>query len=386
MRKIKKYILATAIFVTVGSNAFAEDVDDNIKACDRQPMSTYIEHTCIKDSDFVMRIDYDNFDYMYLMDAVHWDSQAEFDATIDDILANDGKGFRMAKPELYKLLIDEAHKVGTKVIFCFINNYADICVDSVRREKAAKAVALAVKNYDFDGIDIDWEGDIYEHIDKHAAFLCDLRDALDNVAKTTGKKYYLTTAHSIECKYPQELQAKVSDAIDWVNLMSYDIGGCLWRDYATHNTPLKLIKDCVDRNWQWLPRNKLHLGLAGYGFIYKGILPGEVLPKGQTLESCGRYIVYNEALYYIYNNRWWEQHYDPEERVSYFMKKGEKEFITIETPQTLAEKFEYAAEAGLGGTFWWEYRQDIVPDKDGGYKWTHLLMPTHKLRTISSNK
>lgn len=356
----------------------AKKKTEEVKPWDKLPMSTYLEHTCLEDSDYVMRIDFSNFDYVYLMDAVHWDSQAEFDATIDGILANDGEGFKFTRPELFKLIIEEAHKAGAKIVFCFINDYTAICLDPERREKASKAIALAVKNFDFDGVDIDWEADLYSNIDKHAAFMADLRKALDEMSLTTGKKYTLSTAHSIECKYPKELQATLRDAVDWVNLMAYDIGGCLWRDNATHNTPLKLIKDCVVNNWDWMPRQKLHLGLAGYGFIYKGILPGEKLPEPLNLSSCGRYMNYNEALYYMYGNKGWYEQYDPEERVSYFINKKEKEFITIETPMSLVEKFEYATAAGLGGTFWWEYRQDIVPDKNGGEKWVHILMPTHK--------
>ena len=64
--------------------------------------------------------------------------------------------------------------------------------------------------------------------------------------------------------------------------------------------------------------------------------------------------------------------------MNYYINDALHSFITIETPETVAYKFEYAADAGLGGTFWWEYAKDIVPDNNGGKKWKHILVPDHK--------
>lgn len=240
------------------------------------------------------------------------------------------------------------------------------------------ALTKAVRYYDFDGIDVDWERELYPNIDKHCQLLEDLRSSLDELSNTSGKKYILSTALSIEAQYPDSLKQRLSDAVDWVNLMAYDIGGCLWRNYATHNTGLGLIRKCINENWNGIPREKLHLGLASYGFIYSDVLPGEKLAPGEHMSNHGRYAIYTELIPHIFGDHPWIEQYDPDEKASYYINPKKKEFITADTPESIRHKFEFVREAGLGGTFWWEFCKDIIADNNGGHKWKHILVPDHQ--------
>lgn len=376
------FFLAGIILCSTPSSA--KKNNEEIRPWDQLPMSMYVEQGCLKDSNFIKKIDFDNFDNIYLMDRFHWKSQNDFDTTIDGILASDGEQYRFSKDNLFRFVIDEAHKVDTKVIGTFGNDMVYGALDDTKRAKLVKAMTLAVRNYDLDGVDIDWEVDLYPNIDKHTQLLYDLRQSLDSLGKANGKEYSVSTAMSIKAKYPDSLRSKLNEAIDWINIMSYDMGGCLWRDNATHNTPMKLIADCIDRYWYDIPRHKLHLGLASYGFIYTDILPGEKLPNNDRLYNHGRYAIYTELVPYIYGDHPWRAEYDPIEKSYYFINPNKKEFITVETPETIVHKFNFANEAGLGGTFWWEYCKDIVADNNGGDKWKHILVPTHK--KVSANK
>ena len=89
-------------------------------------------------------------------------------------------------------------------------------------------------------------------------------------------------------------------------------------------------------------------------------------------------------LPHLYGNTAWRVEYDPVDKMNYFINDATRSFITMETPGTIAYKFDYAVEAGLGGTFWWEYAKDLVPDNNGSHYWHHILVPTH--RQISSRK
>ena len=58
----------------------------------------------------------------------------------------------------------------------------------------------------------------------------------------------------------------------------------------------------------------------------------------------------------------------------------------METPESVVHKFDFTVSAGLGGTFWWEYAKDIVPDNDGSPRWRHILVPTHRQISRQKNK
>lgn len=372
LKSLLSALLLSQLFF--GANA----AGDVVKSCDRLPMSAYIWQGNLLDSNFVSRIDFGNFDMVYLMDKSLWSSQADFDNTADSILSSPGAIAPLTKRDLFAQSVDGAHAAGTKALWSVGNELLYTSLDDARLEKMSRVLAKTVEIMDFDGLDIDWEIDVWRHFDRHALLMASLRAKLDSLSKVTGKKYLLSSALSAEANYPDEHRKTFADAVDHINLMAYDLGGCLWRDYASHNTPLKIISDNIDNLWYGFPRHKLHLGLASYGFMYNGILPDEKVPEGKTIGDYGRFVDYYAMLPHLYGNSAWRVQYDPVDKMNYFINDATHSFITMETPETIAHKFDYAVEAGLGGTFWWEYAKDLVPDNNGSRFWRHILVPTHR--------
>lgn len=371
---------AVALLAGVSCTKPAAGATEEVKPWDCQAMSTYLYmgHTFV-DSTFLTRVDFDNFDNVYLIDQPVWESTEDFDNSIDSILAAGGAAFPFARPDNYRFATEEAHKAGTKVLFTTGTDALHASCDSVRRAKFVKALVQAADYYDMDGVDVDWEEGLYPNLDKHTALMEELRAALDSLGNEKGRKYYLTTALSIECQYfPEELRKRLGEAVDWINMMSYDTGGGIWANKGTHNTPVQLYADSIESNWRNVPREKLHLGLASYGFQYHGLTPGETVPEGKSTGDYGHYVNYNTVVPLIYNNRNWYPVYDDVEKCYYFVNDAEPGYITCDTPETLMYKYQLAADKNLGGTFWWEYCKDIVPAKDGGHKWVHTLIPDHK--------
>lgn len=365
--------LLSAAALTLGSYAA-----DPVKSCDKLPMSMYIWQGCMADSDFVDRINFGNFDMVYLMDKSLWNSQAEFDRDIDSIIADRHRIIPLTKRDLFRLAVDNAHAANTLALLSVGNDLLFSSLDDERMNKSADALCQTVEQLDLDGLDIDWEIDVWRHFDRHALLMATLRSKLDSLSAVTGKIYKLSTALSAEAKYPDKWRNTLARAVDHVNLMSYDLGGCLWRDYASHNTPLAIIEHDINDCWYDIPREKLHLGLASYGFMYNGILPDERVPQGKTIGDYGRFVDYKNMLPYMYGQTAWRRQYDPVDHMNYFIDDNGHSFITMETPETIADKFDYAVDAGLGGTFWWEYAKDIVPDNNGSPYWHHILVPDHK--------
>ncbi|MEG2813973.1 MAG: glycosyl hydrolase family 18 protein, partial [Oscillospiraceae bacterium] len=100
-------------------------------------------------------------------------------------------------------------------------------------EKFAKTAMKIVTDWDFDGVDIDWEypcsdqaGIVYADYDKenYTLLLQELRNSLDNL--NSGKKYILTAAvGGGEYFIDGTEMEKVSKILDYVNLMTYDLRG-----------------------------------------------------------------------------------------------------------------------------------------------------------------
>lgn len=374
--------LAALALVAAQGCSKTETTAEEVKPWDKLPMSMYLAWNSLPDSDFISRIDFANFDNVYFMDRDRWKSQEEFDNTIDDIIASDGKTMPSCNKNLYKYAIAQAHEAGTTALLCMTSDMAYGACDSIRRPKLVKALTLAVEDFGADGIDIDWESDLYNHnLVNHTLLMEGLRESLDSLGKANNRKYYLTTALSPEGSYyPDELRIRMGEAVDWINVMSYDIGGGIWEDSALHNTPLKIIADSMTNYWGVIPPEKLHLGLASYGFKYTNLLPGEPHPADRRMTDYARYAVYDELLPLIFHNDQWRHEYDSIQKQYYFINDAEHGFITCETPETVVHKFIYADEAGFGGTFWWEYSKDIAPDNNGGDKWMHILVPKHTRR------
>lgn len=373
---IAKTALAVIIMTAAGPNLSAAGPKD--RSCDLLPMDTYIWHGSMKDSTYVQRIDFDNFDTVFLMDKSMWNSTEEFDGMIDSLLADPTAIIPISKRDLFSLAADSAHAAGTKAVLSIGNELLHSSLDDQRLAKSCRAIAQTVGVMDLDGIDIDWEIGIYNHLDRHSKLLVSLRHSLDSLSHVTGKQYTLSTALSVEAQMPDWYISTIRDAVDYINLMAYDIGGCLWRNYASHNTGLALIASCIENYWKEMPRHKLHLGLASYGFRYNGILPDEKMPEGHNIGEVGSYVDYNAMLNQLYSPSAWRRQYDPDEKMNYFIDDSTHSFITMETPETIALKFDFAVEAGLGGTFWWEYAKDVVPDNNWSDKWHHTLIPDHR--------
>lgn len=177
-----------------------------------------------------------------------------------------------------------------------------------------------IDKYDFDGIEVDWETAVT--LPLHEVFVKDIREKLNVLESRKNRKMYLTTALHSWQRYSKELAEKVSRSLDWINIMTYDMGGGIWGNVPTHNTPLdRIITDL--KAWEMFDKSKLCIGLANYGFFYKGIKPGQKI-EGK-LDKYGRYIGYNEAMAVFSSD--WKEVKDPQAKVSYLINEKQQEFV-----------------------------------------------------------
>ncbi|MFI3314835.1 MAG: glycoside hydrolase family 18 protein [Rikenellaceae bacterium] len=334
--------------------------------------STYIAKSRIKSQEMIQTIDFDSFEYLYIMAYPNF-KDMDFSLPLDVIIDSMVTKFEYPKDksgvELVALFVKEAQKSGTKVLLSFAHDgFLPIVENKETQDKFAEMMVQFMSKYGYDGIEIDWEHTVT--LPLHADLMRNIRMRLDE-RYPNEHKLLASALHSWQ-KYSPELAAEVSKDVDWFNLMCYDIGGGNWGSIPSHNTPMDVIMKDVEYWASVFDKDKISVGLANYGFIYRGLSPGENSQEKGGLKKCGSYISYNKALELIDSG--WEANYDSVAQVNYFFSPDKTDFIAIENHETINNKLKWFDENGFKRIFWWEYEYDIILPTQTGERVSHHLI------------
>ena len=136
--------------------------------------------------------------------------------------------------------------------------YSDMARDPKLREGFVKSVIKFLRDWNFDGLDFDWEypgnrlGDKKVDKDNYLTLLTELREAflphgfLLTAAVSPGKP-------TIDNAYGTHIQ-QLNKLLDWYNIMTYDYHGG-WEDNLGHNAPIYKRPDETDELSQWFNIN-----------------------------------------------------------------------------------------------------------------------------------
>ncbi|KAM0339227.1 hypothetical protein ACHAPU_011029 [Fusarium lateritium] len=238
------------------------------------------------------------------------------------------------------------------------------------RARFAKSSVTLMKDWGFDGIDVDWE---YPEDDTEATnfdlLLQTIRDELDTYANqhAPGHRFTLSIAAPAGRDNYEKLHlTNIGKIVDQINLMSYDYSGS-WDRTSGHNANLFPYRHSAnDFNTDeaanayldaGIPADKIVLGMpiygrsfegnSGLGESYSGVGQGS-WEKGvwdyKALPKPGAEVMFDEdaQAYYSYDH-------------------NTHELISYDTPEVVQKKVEYILEHGLGGSMFWE----ASADKDG---------------------
>lgn len=313
----------------------------------------------------------DQFNILYLIAGPDW-KPADFDLSSSDATQKlvhnhtypaGQTGIAMA-PELLR----RAHKSGVKTLLSIQDGeFLPLAQNPHRRACFAKVMTAFVKKYGFDGIEIDWESDF--DLPLHAALMADIRQALHELSRSTSRYYYLATALMAGKKYSADLAGRLSRSVDWINIMTYDIGGGTWGTTPSHNTPLNRIKQLMN-DWSVFPPGKVCIGLANYGYYYQGIQPGQ--KSSVPLRSIGRSIYHNQMAALLAAG--WTETFDNQAMAPYYFSPDRRDFVSIDNTASLDHKMWWISQRGYRGVFWWEFHCDLVPAAPGQRYAEHPLI------------
>lgn len=122
-------------------------------------------------------------------------------------------------------------------------NYVNAVKTPASRTKFAKSCVRIMKDYGFDGVDIDWEYPQASEVDGFIAALQEIRTLLNQQTVTDGRQalpYQLTIAGAGGAFFLSRYYSKLAQIVaplDYINLMTYDLAGP-WEKVTNHQAAL----------------------------------------------------------------------------------------------------------------------------------------------------
>lgn len=297
-------------------------------------------------------------------------------------------------------VIDQAHVWGVKVMvsiggWTLSDNFPQVAKHPERRAHFAQECVRLLREYQFDGIDIDWEYPGYEEHQGSASdkenftlLMKSIRDSIDAYGKKVKAKYLLTAAFGASQSNIDHIEyEKLVPIMDYFNIMTYDINGA-WSDEANHHSPLyspaKGYQGSVDLTFKTLtqkrrvPPEKINIGAAFYGrsVKFKNTTPA-LYAQNETKQGDIRTFPEDEGFpmyYYILSRK--EQYafvekWDSVAQAPYMVSEQRGTFISYDNPQSVKLKAEYVIQHDAGGVIIWDISGDYLEKRPGSGKITN---------------
>jgi chitinase len=239
-------------------------------------------------------------------------------------------------------------------------------------DRYVKAVMAIVDQYDYDGIDLDWEyPNTKEKVEGFDRLSRRFRKELDDLGKKKERHLFQTMAGSASPSTLKWLSNKLLlETMDWINVMTYDYTGD-WTSYAGHHSPLfasskqpgtpqsteLTMKYLVDRG---MPANRLAVGLPLYG---KGFAVSEPYAatkkaaKGQAVKG-GSYSNIEKLI----KDKNWTRKWDDETKNPWAIAPDGSAVIAYDDAESISLKTEWAMKQKFRGVFFWQIKDDLLPD------------------------
>lgn len=282
-------------------------------------------------------------------------------------------------------LIHLAHSAGAEVWpslggWTLSDNFPAIAASETTRRHFAEECVSLLRDYNFDGIDIDWEYPGYvahsgtkDDRENYNLLLSEVRAQLDAYTLETGKHYGLTAA--LPCGPDNIANLDIpflENVLTEHNLMTYDFHGP-WDQVTGMNSPLFYqgfgsydysTHQCVT-NWidAGASSSKINVGIPFYGRSFAGAKGLNAPHTGVDDIHWGEDNEGNPLYYQIVNKlplMTQMRHEESSTPYAYFSNEGG--FLSYDDEQSICEKTEYVLDHGLNGLLIWELSGDVMTD------------------------
>lgn len=237
------------------------------------------------------------------------------------------------------------------------------------RATFARTSVEFMKDWGFDGIDVDWEypADATE-AENMVLLLQRVRQELDSYSAehAGGHHFELSIAAPAGPQHFELLKlAELGEVLDHVNLMAYDYAGS-FSDFAGHQANIYPSEDNPDST-------PFSTQVAVDAYIAGGV-PAEKLILGMPIygraftQTDGPGTAFNGVGEGSWENGIWdykelplngaEVQYDEAIGATWTYDAASRTMVSFDTPDMIREKVSYAQGLGLGGSMFWEASAD----------------------------
>jgi len=262
-------------------------------------------------------------------------------------------------------LLQEARFAGARVIPTISNHYDGnrihtILTDETLAEAHRQAIINEVTLFDYDGIDLDYEGLLADDRDLFSAWVHTLADELhrNNKALTITVQPKTFDADGWNGPGAQDYRALAS-AADELRIMTY---GWCWQTGCVDSAPpgpiapIHWMRRVIDYAKTQASPQKLVLGVHLYGYDWWEENKRLFLPL-ELADMTGQALVWEqaEALHQEYDAelRWWESDDWGPVREPWFTYDEGAHVVVFANADSVAARAQLAAEEGLRGIILW---------------------------------
>jgi len=273
------------------------------------------------------------------VDRINWNSYTDVNLAF---VQPDQNGDFQTKKE-YEYLVEQAHSNGVRVFISIGGGeppaYLEELMNAENRTHWIKQMVSLVKDYGFDGVDVDLENSLIN--ENYGPFVSELHKSLKEADK-------LMTA-ALASWNGNKISDETIGLYDYINIMSYDKTGPWNLEITGQHSPYEMALDDIQyfHESRGVPTSKILLGLPFYGY---GFGPG--VPSGlwyrQVLDAYPRA-------------------YEQDSIVS-----DEGGIIYYNSPGLIRKKAELAKDFNLAGVMIWH----ITADTNGSHSLLKAIIDT----------
>lgn len=273
-------------------------------------------------------------------------------------------------------LVRNAHNYGARVVAAVGGGTSDATAtfSSMAATKESRKVFIdsmieAVKQYNLDGIDYDWEYPTYAERDLFSALVRETREALDNY-----KPGLLLTAAFSAAAFRVNNNYDVKELnkyLDYFNMMTYDYND--WSSgqgvtrhhtnlYTSNIVPTSYSADSAIRAYinGGASPEKIIMGVAAYGRKATNVVATSSSVNGlnargvNPAQSIRLDEIYN--IYYNNPNTQFKLYWDDSAKAAWLFDGST--FISFDNDKSIEAKCMYVFSNNLAGVMYWDYLSD----------------------------